>query len=149
MKNEAGRARGAVGGVYRRLNYDQIAPLMTAIYEAIVEPAASGIMFADQVRLTGLDLLTKHKIAEGVTLAADLIGIQRWGAGNRMKSCLRMLEQYGAAAKPVVPKLRKIGESVVGTYRERNMQAELKRLREVIEKIENATDAPKLRSLHR
>lgn len=147
LKNEDGRARGAVGGVYQRLNYDHIQQLLPTIHEAIVEPAPSGIMFADQVRIAGLALLAKHKIAEGVTLAADLIEPERWGAGNRMKSCLRILEQYGGAAKPVIPKLREIDKTITGTYRERHMQAELKRLRELIEKIEKATDAPKLRRL--
>ncbi len=44
----------ASASVYQNLSYEEIKPLLPAIHRAIVEPAPSGIMFADEIRLEGL-----------------------------------------------------------------------------------------------
>jgi hypothetical protein len=49
LDNEDGRARGALGSVYKNLTYEEIEPLLPAIYLAVIEPAPSGIMFADGI----------------------------------------------------------------------------------------------------
>ena len=51
LHNEDGRARGSIESVYRNLAYEEIEPLLPAIHRAVVEPAPSGIMFADGIRL--------------------------------------------------------------------------------------------------
>ena len=57
LKNQDGRARGSIGSVYRNLSSEEIKPLLPAIHQAIVEPAPSGEMFADTIRVEGLRLL--------------------------------------------------------------------------------------------
>jgi len=47
LQNQDGRARGEISGIYQQLSYEQIKPLFPAILQAIIEPAPSGIMFAD------------------------------------------------------------------------------------------------------
>ncbi len=53
LKNEDGRARGSLSSVYRNLSAQEIKPLLPAIYLAITEPAPSGEMFADGIRVEG------------------------------------------------------------------------------------------------
>ena len=62
LENEDGRARGSIGSVYQHLSDEEIKPLLPAIHRAVVEPAPSGIMFADQIRIAGLRLLAKHRV---------------------------------------------------------------------------------------
>ena len=113
LHNEDGRARGAIGSIYARLSLEEIAPLLPAIHEAIVDPAPSGIMFADEVRLAGLDLFARHGIAEGVPWCLDLVDPDRWGMGNRIERCLNALRAYGGAAAGEVPRLRALHEDLV------------------------------------
>ncbi len=65
LKNQDGRARGSLGSVYRNLSSEKIKPLLPAIYQAIMEPAPSGEMFADSIRVEGLRLLAKHRVKRG------------------------------------------------------------------------------------
>ena len=40
LQNQDARARGAIGGIYQQLTYEEIEPLLPAIREAIVTPCA-------------------------------------------------------------------------------------------------------------
>ena len=62
LGNEDGRARGALSSVYKNLAYEEIEPLLPVIHQAVVAPAPSGIMFADGIRLSGLEILAQHRI---------------------------------------------------------------------------------------
>ena len=66
LQNEDGRARGSYLTVYDNLTHDEIKPLLPAIRRAVVEPAPSGIMFADNIRMGGLPILLKHRVPEGI-----------------------------------------------------------------------------------
>jgi len=113
LRNEDGRARGAIGSVYRRLSFEELEPLMPSILQAMREPSPSGIMFADEIRLAGLDLFAEHGIVDGVPLCIDLIDPDRWGMGNRIERCLNALRTYGGAASGEVPRLRELHEDLV------------------------------------
>lgn len=108
LTNEDGRARGSIASVYNNLSFDEIKPLLPAIYQAVVEPAPSGIMFADGIRLSGLELLAKHRIAEGLPECISLIDPDRWGMGNRINQCLAALRLYGGTAKSEIPRLKQL-----------------------------------------
>ena len=108
LRNDDGRVRGAVGDLYQRLSFEEIKPLLPAIQRAIVEPAPSGEMFADNIRLEGLELLAKYRIEEGMALCVQTLDIERWGARARIPRCLKALETYGAAAQSQLPELRKL-----------------------------------------
>ncbi len=62
LQNEDGRARSSLGTVYQNLTYEEIKPLLPSIHRATVEPAPSGIMFASGIRISGVELLAKHRI---------------------------------------------------------------------------------------
>ncbi len=106
LGNEDGRARGALATVYKKLSFEGIEPLLPAIHRAVVEPAPSGIMFADGIRLAGLELLAQHKIQEGMPLCLTVMELDRWGAGKRIPKCLNSLQLYGSAAKDLAPQLK-------------------------------------------
>ena len=86
LQNQDGRARGTFDSVYRNLSLESIKRRCCRPFtQAIVEPAPSGIMFADEIRLSGLDLFAKHGIAEGVPWCVTMVDPERWGMGNRIE----------------------------------------------------------------
>ncbi len=147
LHNEDGRARTTIGGVYRQLSFEEIKPLLPAIHEAIVTPAPSGIMFADGVRMAGLDLLAKHGIREGLPLCLEILDIDRWGKRPRLSGCLGALEKYGAAAKPMLPQLRQLEKDLLAHREAQGLQPHIEKLQAIIEKLEQADEEGELRSL--
>ena len=101
-----------MGSVYNNLTYEEIEPLLPAIYQAVIEPAPSGIMFADGIRLSGLEILARHRIKEGLPLCVSLIDPGRWGLSGRIKRCLATLRLYGGAASSEIPRLRQLEEDL-------------------------------------
>lgn len=109
LQNQDGRARGAIGSVYQQLTYEEVRPLLPAIYEAIITPAPSGEMFANEIIVAGLDLLAKHHIQEGMAACVNYIRSQnRWASEHRTPEVLKILLRYGAHARSVVPELEKV-----------------------------------------
>ena len=136
LVNQDGRARGTIGSVYRNLSRAEIAPLLPAIHAAVVEPAPSGIMFADGIRTSGLEILAQHRIAEGLPLCIDLIEPERWGLDGRIDRCLAALRTYGGAAKSELPRLRALeGELAKRGWKDKKL-ADLK-LGELVAFIES------------
>jgi len=147
LQNEDGRARGSLGTVYEHLTYDEIKPLLPAVHQAIVEPAPSGIMFASGIRLSGVELLAKHRIREGMPLCIQIMDIEKWGKKKRISRCLKTLENYGGAAKAVLPELRQL-EKDLRAHKEARMLASLaKQVKEMISRIESTNDTVELRSI--
>ena len=149
LQNQDGRARGAVGGIYQVLTYEEIEPLLPAVYEAIVTPAPSGIMFASGVRLAGIEVLAKHRIREGMPLCIEVMDIDKWGKGARIPRCLKTLGKYGAAAKPMIPRLRQLEKDLLVDSKAKAQPPEIGLIRALIQEIEKATAPVELRSLTR
>ncbi len=106
LENPDGATRGALGRAYGKLTDQDVVVLLPAIVKAIEKMAPSDEMFADGIRLAGLDLLSRLHIREGMTLCMAVIEPNRWGAGRRLPQCLEYLTRYGAAAKEVLPQLQ-------------------------------------------
>ncbi len=143
LQNQDGRARGEIGGVYQQLSYEQIKPLLPAVRRAIIEPAPSGEMFAAGIRLAGIGILAKHRIEEGMELCFVVMEIDKWGKGDRVPQCLKVLATYGAAAKPMLPRLRQLEKDMPG----QGLQKQVARVTALIKDIEDATGPVELRSL--
>jgi hypothetical protein len=147
LGNQDGRARGALASVYKNLSYEEIELLLAAIHQAVVEPAPSGIMFADGIRLSGLEILAKHRIEEGLPLCLEIMGIDRWGKKDRITKCLKSLQIYGGAARPMLPRLAKL-EKQLGAHKEsRNLQTQIELVRQTAAAIKMDKHPPVLRSL--
>jgi hypothetical protein len=151
LQNQDGRARGEISEIYRRLNYDQIQPLLPVVYAAIRTPAPSGEMFADSVRLNGLKILATHHITEGMQAATDYLRTQNpWASEHRTPEILQVLADYGASAQSLIPQLE---ETAAGFDRgepdfPRNLSRQKARaVRETIAKIRAAKETPELKPL--
>lgn len=142
LKNDDGRARGTIPSVYKQLSYEEITPLLPAIYESIWEQAPSGEMFASGVRLKGLELFAHHRIAEGMPLCIHVMDIHKWGKHKRIPAALDILETYGAAAKAVLPELRDL-QKRLRAHREKGMDAHADRVATLIAKLESADEDPR------
>lgn len=151
LKNQDGRARGSIGSVYRQLSLGEILPLLPAIHEAIIQPAPSGEMFADGIRVEGLRLLAEHHIEEGISALVLYTRDQNpWESQNRTPELMKILLSYGAHAKGVIPELTKIADYFEN--KEEDFPRDLglmkaKSVRETITAIEAATDSPALMRL--
>jgi hypothetical protein len=147
LQNEDGRARGTIGNIYEKFSFQEIQPLLPAIYEAIVKPAPSGEMFADGVRLAGLDLLARNRIKEGLPFSVSLMDIERWGKKNRITGCLESLARYGGAARPMLPQLRQMEKDLWAHSEAKMLKPQIERLGKIITNIESGAGSVELRSL--
>ena len=147
LANPNARARAAVGSLYRQLSYEEVKPFLPAVHKAIVERAPSGVMFDDGIRLEGLDLLARHRIEEGMSLCLVILDLDSWGKRYRVMRCLKILRNYGGAAKPLLPRLREV-EAQLREHREQKLLAlHMEEIGSLIEHIENASAGEPLRSL--
>lgn len=109
LKNQDGRARGSISSVYELLSFDDIKPLLPAILQAVEEPAPSGEMFADEVRVAGLRILAKHRIKEGMAACVKYTRSQNpWASQKRTPELMKILLSYGKHARAVIPELKVI-----------------------------------------
>ena len=145
--NEDGRARGTLVSVYKNLEFDEIEPLLPAIYQAVVEPAPSGIMFANGIRLSGLEILATHHIEEAMPLCLEVIQIEKWGKKDRIDSCLKSLQIYGGAAKPMLPKLQELEEKLLAHREAKSLKSQIELLHKTIAAIKASEKSPQLHSL--
>lgn len=148
LKNQDGRARGNIGSIYRHLSLEDIRPLLPAIHEAIVQPAPSGEMFADQIRVEGLRLLAQHHIEEGMSALVKYTRDQNpWSSQNRTPELMKILLTYGSHAKAVIPELTKLAhyfEKEEKDFPPKLMIEKANSVRETIRAIESSTNAPQL-----
>jgi hypothetical protein len=148
LKNQDGRARGSIGSVYRSLSAEEIKPLLPAIFQAITEPAPSGEMFADSIRVEGLRVLAKHRIKEGIRACVDYTRDQNpWASEHRTPELMVILLSYGTHAKSVIPELTQIAnyfEKDEKDFPRHLMLKKAKCVRDTIKAIEAATETPEL-----
>jgi hypothetical protein len=151
LQNQDGRARGSIGSIYRNLSAEEISPLLPAIYEAIQSPAPSGEMFADGIRMEGLQLLAKHRVAEGIGACVKYTREQNpWASQKRTPELMKILLSYGAHAKQVIPDLEKLGdyfEKEEKDFPKDLMLMKAKSVRDTIRAIEATTEKPELTHL--
>ncbi len=148
LTNQDGRARGSIASVYRKLSAEEIKPLLPAIRRAIVEPAPSGEMFADSIRVEGLRLFAKHRIEEGIRACVQYARQQNpWESQIRTPELMKILLSYGTHAKAVVPELTKLAdyfEKDEPNFPKELMKRKAKCVRDAIRDIEASTDTPEL-----
>ena len=151
LKNQDGRARGSISSVYRNLSAEEIKPLLPAILQAVAEPAPSGEMFADEIRVEGLRVLAKHRLKEGIGACVKYTRDQNpWDSQERTPKLMEILLTYGTHAKAVIPELTRIADYFEKDEKDfpRNLMImKAKCVRETIRVIEASTDTPELISI--
>lgn len=108
LQNEDSVVRGSLRTTFNHLTDEDLIALLPDIANAIVPLAPSNEMFADGVRLAGLDLLSRLKIRQGMALCVAVMEPERFGEKERVKVCLNYLQRYGVHAKPLLPTLQDI-----------------------------------------
>jgi hypothetical protein len=148
LVNEDGRARGSIGSVYANLSFDELKPLMPAIRDAIKTPSPSGIMFADEIQTSGLELFAKHHVSEGIELLANYARHQKPHASQvRIVKIMELLKTYGSHAKRVIPELEttaKYFENDEPDFPRTLSLTKAKVVREAIVAINASTETPEL-----
>lgn len=151
LQNQDGRARSEISEIYGRLSYDELQPLLPAIFEGIVQPAPSGEMFADGVRINGLKVLASHHIEEGMQACADYLRTQNpWASEHRTPEILNVLVSYGAQAQPIVSQLNETAalfEKGEKDFPNHLSKQKAKAVRKAIKQIEASKDRPDLKRL--
>jgi hypothetical protein len=105
-------------------------------------------MFADGIRLSGLELLASNHLEEGMPLCFELMGIDRWGKKDRIGRCLKALQQYGGAATPMLPVLADLEKQLREHSEARGLEPVIVQLKETMAIIEADRNPPELRSLN-
>lgn len=102
-----GQVRMLVSKCLKLMSDEQLSGLWPDIVWAVKNPAPSGIMFSDDIRETGAELLTRHRYREGVeVLAAYIKTMKEHGSEKRIVMLMDLLASYGEEAKVVLPELR-------------------------------------------
>ncbi len=148
LQNEDGRARGSIASVYKKLSTEEIQPLLPAIYDAAAKPSPSGEMFADQVRIAGLQVLATHHVEEGIQACVDYLANQNpWSSQIRTGEILKILVSYGTHAKATIPALTELADTFSKGEKDfpkaLSLQKE-KDVRDAITAIEASTETPVL-----
>ena len=69
---ERRRARArAAGTIYKILPFERLVPLLPRIVESVRTPSPSGVMFANGIRLAGLDLLSERRAGDPALRRGD------------------------------------------------------------------------------
>ncbi len=106
-------------------------------------------MFASGIRLKGLELFAKLRIAEGIPLCMKIIKLETWGKARRTPVCLKILAKYGGAARGSIGELKAVKQRFSSDRRmAKLMSASIAEIDRTIAKIEADKNPPKLRSLN-
>lgn len=148
LQNDDGRTRGELSNTVRNVkDGKQLAAFLPAIIAATRDSAPSGIMFADGIRMTGLDLLARMRISEGMQFCVDQIDLGRWGDDGRIPRCLAALKKYGGNARSLLPKIRELRQKIASRGgSEQSKAARLAIFDDAIKTIEQDKNPPKLRT---
>jgi hypothetical protein len=148
LKNQDGRSRSSIATIYDTLTLAQIKPLFPAILEAIITPAPSGEMFAEDVRVAGLRVLAKHRVREGLPACVKYLTLQNpWSSQNRTPEITKILLTYGTHAKPYIPELEKVAHYFAKEEKDfppKLMIMKANEVQETITAIKAATETPTL-----
>ncbi|HMS18771.1 MAG TPA: hypothetical protein PKA37_18165, partial [Planctomycetota bacterium] len=121
--------------------------LLPFIVAAILKLAPSNEMFGDGIRLSGLDLLARLHIREGMDLCVSVIEVGRWGSKDRLTRCLSALVKYGSHAQSKLKDLETIRQDILTTSRGKGQEDMLKVLDDALKRIQESTETPTLLGL--
>lgn len=150
-RNADGMARATLTRTFSEmLTLEDALALAPEILAAIETPSPADTMFANEIRLAGLRVLSKYRFREGIRVSLKFAQTQSpHGSENRMGEIMKELLRYGAAAKVVLPELRKL---VVQCREEEDFPDWAKKMKtasveEAIRALEATTEQPELRSI--
>jgi hypothetical protein len=144
LENEDSVVRASIIPVLGRLSDRELAPLLPDIVRAIETLAPTNEMWGDDIRQSGLDILSRRHIREGMLLCVSTI---EWRWGLDVQKRMEFLSRYGNNAHEVLPGLRKLVRELEKQEEGAKPSDNRKVLNQAIADIAAATDAPKLVNL--
>ena len=147
LQNDDGRARAAAGTIYKILPFERLVPLLPRIVESVRTPSPSGVMFANGIRLAGLDLLSEHGVAEGIPLCVEVTEIDEWGKQDRVLRAMKAAARYGAAARSEIPRLRDLERRLQAHREAKNLGKQIEAVEAAIRAIESAPEGSPARTV--
>jgi hypothetical protein len=102
-KNPDGLSRSSLRSTYGLLTFTDVLALAPEIVTSIENLCEANTMFGNGVRLTGIDMLARYRIAEGVPLTKIVIEQDGVGRADREVNCLQVFEQYAGGVRLVTP----------------------------------------------
>lgn len=154
-QNADGMARATLKSTLAdKLKLEDVTALAPEILAAVKVRCPADTMFSNEIRMGGLQALTKFKFVEGIEAGIALAKTQGGhGSQKRTGEIMKMIVGYGKAAQPAIPQLREL--IVVLNEQVKNREfpgGELNQQRvgdveNAIKAIEAATTQPELRSL--
>lgn len=107
LLNPNGAARGwASGWSFKQLTQEEIEFLWLEIYLSSRYKGPSCMMWSNDVRVGGLKIMSKSRIAEGLDILVELM-VSPTSGGKFQKSLLKLVPPYGSHAKRYLPLLKK------------------------------------------
>lgn len=79
----------------------------------------------------------------------SLMEINQWGKRHRISECLKILQTYGSAAKPLIPRLRELENELQNHWEARGLHPQIDLVRQPIAAIEADDNPPVLRQITR
>ena len=103
LENDDGAARGSLQRIYGKLTDRDLVALLPEIVKAIRDLAPSNEMFGDDIRLAGLDLVSRLHLREGMPLCLSVVELKRWGAEDAWRKAWSASPAMVSTPKPSCP----------------------------------------------
>jgi HEAT repeat protein len=144
LQNDDSVVRASIIPSLEKLSDRELAPLLPDIIKAIETLAPTNEMWGDDIRQSGLNLLSQRHIREGMPLCVSTI---EWRWGLDIQKRMEFLTRYGKHAREVLPGLKKHLRDL--EKREEGQQASdnQKIIKKTIAEIEASKDEPKIITL--
>jgi Family of unknown function (DUF6288)/HEAT repeats len=141
LENDDSVVRGSVIPALEMLDDRDLGPLLPSLVKAIEKPAPTNEMWSEDIRLAGLDILSRRHIREGMELCVSSI---EWRWEINVEQRMEYLLRYGQNARDVLPAIRKLVRDIDRKGDKADLGEERKFLTKAIAKIEASRKKPRL-----
>ena len=154
--NPDGMARATLENYFKnQLTQEDVIALAPVILAAVESPSPADTMFNNSIRMAGLKALAKYHFKECIAAAVGLAKTQGGhGSETRTGEIMKIIAEYGAAAKPYIPALKEVIAMFNRDTERREFPPSLNKDRvgaveDAIRSIETATTQPEMLSIRR
>jgi hypothetical protein len=105
LENDDSVVRASIIPALEMLDDCDLGLLLPSLVKAIERPAPTNEMWSEDIRLAGLDILSRRHIREGMSLCVSSI---EWRWEINVEQRMEFLLRYGQNAREVLPAIRKL-----------------------------------------
>ena len=144
LENDDSVVRASVVQALEMLEDRDLGSLLPSLVKAIETPAPTNEMWSEDIRLAGLDILSRRHIREGMSLCVSSI---EWRWEINVEKRMEFLRRYGQNAREVLPAIRKLVRDIDQKGNKVDLGEERKFLVKAISQIEASKKKPRLIAL--